>query len=77
MSKRPAPNEATKDENERQAPVVEPASGAAWVMEMHAHFHQTGFYRSEDVQRVLGDQRHHVDIPVVSGAVTVSSILKK
>lgn len=74
MPKRSAPSEAVK---ERQTPVVEPAAEAAWVVEMHAHFHRTGFYRSEDVQRVLGDQRQHVDIPVLSDATTVSFILKK
>jgi hypothetical protein len=28
-----------------------------WVSNMHAHYAKTGQYRSEDLQRVLGDPR--------------------
>jgi DNA replication initiation complex subunit (GINS family) len=31
-----------------------------WVLNMHAHFARTGQYRSEDLVRVLGDQRTQV-----------------
>jgi hypothetical protein len=35
---------------------------AGWVSEMHMHFNQTGFYRAQDVRRVLGDQQQSVTI---------------
>jgi hypothetical protein len=35
---------------------------STWVSEMHAHFMQTGSYRIQDVQRVLGDPRQGVEI---------------
>jgi hypothetical protein len=31
-----------------------------WVSNMHAHYAKTGQYRSEDLQRVLGDPRSQV-----------------
>ena len=31
-----------------------------WIKRMHAHFARTGQYRSEDIKRVLGDQRTQV-----------------
>lgn len=34
--------------------------GADWVKEMHNHFRQNGFYRAEDLNRLLGDPRDHV-----------------
>jgi len=33
-----------------------------WVSEMHEHFRQHGFYRAEDLQRVLGDPRECVEV---------------
>lgn len=35
-----------------------------WVRAMHAHFNETGTYRAEDIQRVLGDPRKSVEGPV-------------
>ena len=32
----------------------------SWVFEMHQHYRATGTYRSEDVARVLGDQKAEV-----------------
>jgi hypothetical protein len=29
--------------------------GPMWVQEMHAHYREHGFYRPEDLTRVLGD----------------------
>lgn len=31
-----------------------------WVSDMHAHFDSTGYYRPQDLRRVLGDQRETV-----------------
>lgn len=36
-----------------------------WVREMHAYRNQHGFYRPEDVFRVLGDPGKRVEIPMV------------
>lgn len=33
-----------------------------WVEEMHRYFRENGFYRTEDLQRVLGDPRESVHI---------------
>lgn len=34
-----------------------------WVLEMHRHFQQNGFYAAEDLQKVLGDPRTRVEVP--------------
>jgi hypothetical protein len=34
-----------------------------WVKEMHAYRNKHGFYRPEDVFRVLGDPQKRVEIP--------------
>ena len=44
------------------APVVEVSPLPDWLMEAHKHFHLTGFYRPEDVQRVIGSQREGVEV---------------
>jgi hypothetical protein len=36
-----------------------------WVREMHAFRHEHGFYRPEDVIRVLGDPGKRVEVPVI------------
>ncbi len=33
-----------------------------WVDSMHSFFGQNGFYRADDLRRVLGDPRDQVDI---------------
>jgi hypothetical protein len=47
-----------------EAPKVEmthPTSSVPdWVQGMFEHFHSTGAYRAEDIQRVLGDPREGV-----------------
>jgi hypothetical protein len=53
------------DQNPRPVqvpPADEERVGAAWIQEMHDHFRQRGFFRAEDLQRVLGDPRDHVDV---------------
>lgn len=35
-----------------------------WVNEMHAHFHKTGYYRPQDLERVLGDPRRGMEVKV-------------
>jgi len=40
-----------------------------WVLNMHAHFARTGQYRSEDLLRVLGDQRTQVGPRVSIGGL--------
>ena len=49
-----------KDEPVRVA--ERPASDPKWVAEMQDHFQRRGFYRAEDLERVLGDPRSHVRV---------------
>jgi hypothetical protein len=45
------------------APMTKLDSGQPeWVIAMHEHFQRTGYYRAEDLQRVLGDPRESVRI---------------
>lgn len=44
-----------------QAHVVTPTEEPQWVSEMHAYFWEHGFYRAEDLQRVLGDPKTVVE----------------
>jgi hypothetical protein len=48
--------EAADHVMEQQAP------DPKWVKEMHDHFQRRGFYRAEDLGRVLGDPRDHVQV---------------
>lgn len=41
---------------------VERHSMPAWVTSMHQHYQQTGFFRAEDLTRVLGDPRDAVEV---------------
>lgn len=34
----------------------------AWVTDMHEHYRECGYYRTEDLERVLGDPRDSVAI---------------
>lgn len=54
MKVKPNPHEETQDQ--------EQTSGAKWVEEMREHFHRNGFYRADDLQRLIGDPRDHVEI---------------
>jgi hypothetical protein len=57
-----------------QAPAKSTAAqpGAKWVESMHAHFQQTGYYRADDLNRLLGDPRDAVGIRSDDGAVIYS-----
>jgi hypothetical protein len=37
-----------------------------WLKEMQTHYSRTGSYRPEDLNRVLGDQRQGVSVPMAS-----------
>ena len=41
-----------------QMPQTEPG----WVEKMHEHYRQNGFYRAQDLERVLGDPREHLEV---------------
>jgi hypothetical protein len=38
-----------------------------WVTEMHEHFQQTGAFRAEDLERVLGNPRESVGVQAATG----------
>jgi hypothetical protein len=44
------------------APTVEVASVPDWLQQAYKHFQETGFYRPEDIIRVLGSQREGVEL---------------
>jgi hypothetical protein len=48
--------------NKGNAPAAEQQSAASWVSGMRQHFQQTGYYRVEDLDRLLGDPRQSVEI---------------
>lgn len=35
----------------------------AWMKDMHEHFRDKGFFRPEDIRRVLGNQAEGVSMP--------------
>ncbi len=37
-----------------------------WVSEMQEHFQRRGFYRAQDLERVLGNPRSHVQVRTTS-----------
>lgn len=41
---------------------LESFSPPQWVQEMHKHYGENGFYRADDLQRVLGDPRESVQV---------------
>jgi hypothetical protein len=43
------------------------APAPKWVQEMHEHFRQTGAYRAEDLDRVLGNTRECVEVQIADG----------
>jgi hypothetical protein len=53
---------ATKPELPHSAPHTEQLKDADWVSKMREHFAQSGFFRPEDVARVLGDPLQHADV---------------
>ena len=42
--------------------VGEPPSEPKWINEMHDHYRQNGFYRAQDLEKVLGNPRDHVAV---------------
>jgi hypothetical protein len=48
-----------------------------WLREMQAHFSRTGFYRAEDLNRVLGDPRRGVSMPVASDQAAAAKLQGK
>ena len=63
------PGKAAQREN-----VASSASSAGWVAEMHKYFREHGAYRSEDMQRVLGDPRKSVGIPTSTSLLSTGAI---
>lgn len=51
-----------KEPKQQSSAVPEPVSEPKWVEEMHGYYQQNGFYRAQDLQRVLGDPREHVTL---------------
>lgn len=50
-----------RDRDTSYGPVGPPEQKVAdWVIEMHAYHERTGLYRTEDLNRVLGDPREQV-----------------
>ncbi|HEV8621126.1 MAG TPA: hypothetical protein VGQ79_08900 [Nitrospiraceae bacterium] len=43
-----------------------------WVQDMHKHFGENGFYRAEDLQRVLGDPRESVQVKASNDLLQLS-----
>jgi hypothetical protein len=56
------------------APAAAPQSGPKWVESMQAHFQQTGYYRANDLNRLLGDPRVSVGISSDDGVKVVSLV---
>lgn len=64
--------------NDIPATQVVPASEppATWVAGMREHFQQTGYYRTEDLARLLGDPRDSVQVKAAPELVTCGYLLK-
>ena len=61
--------------NKKQAPeeqLIESLSPPQWVQEMHKYFRENGFYRAEDLQRVLGDPRECVHVQASTDLIQLS-----
>ena len=41
-----------------------PDNSPSWSQDARTHFEQTGTYRTQDLQRVLGDPRAHTQVPI-------------
>ena len=51
---------AKKPATEKTQSVPESRSEPEWVVSMHAHYQKTGLFRTQDLDRVLGDPRKQV-----------------
>jgi hypothetical protein len=47
-----------------------------WVAKMHTHYQQTGVYRAEDLNRVLGDPRKQVSGETSDFAIACRAVHK-
>jgi hypothetical protein len=63
-----------KTQQDATAPAAAPQSGPKWVESMQAHFQQTGYYRANDLNRLLGDPRVSVGISSDDGLKAVSLV---
>ncbi len=54
------------DTKQQSTAAPEQATDPNWVKEMHDYFRQYGFYRAQDLQRVLGDPRDHLEVQAAS-----------
>ena len=50
---------------------------SGWLREMYDHRGRTGIYRPEDLQRVLGDPRKAVGLPVLNELAAASGSNRK
>lgn len=48
-----------------------------WVQEMHNHFRENGFYRTEDLHRVLGDPSESVHVQASTDLAQMSRQLSQ
>jgi hypothetical protein len=51
---------------------LEESEPSAWILEMREHFRRTGYYRPEDLHRLLGDPTDRVELRP-EGPLVVSS----
>lgn len=49
---------------------------AQWVKSMQIHFHENGFYRAEDLTRLVGDPRKSVSGSFPEGEVALCASTK-
>jgi hypothetical protein len=76
----------TKSRPHPKAKAVAPAKAAStlaafeaapeWVASMHSHFCQKGFYRAEDLVRLVGDPRDSVSVSISGGTGTCHAAAK-
>jgi hypothetical protein len=57
----------TRQAAKQQVPTMEIQALPDWLLKAHEHFFQTGFYRPEDVQRVIGSQLEGVEVRAEPG----------
>lgn len=52
----------TKQPAKGALPVHDQPTSPDWVNDMHDYFRNNGFFRAEDLRRVLGDPRDRVEL---------------
>lgn len=50
------------DSNQNTSTAEGQSPSPKWVEKMHEHFREKGFFRAEDLQRLLGDPGQHVAV---------------